>query len=174
MKSYLCQRSEAVSINGTLSNPQPVKIGIPQVSILGLILFNLYISPIEDIMHAHALSILLYADDVQLYLSLSPSNINEPILQLESCLSDINVWFGEKKFVRNTLKSNFVFFSTRSRNFLANFSITFGTSVVRPMDNVLSLGVIWDTNISLKSHVSNICKAASLSVYRIGALQFLP
>ena len=39
------------------------------------------------------------------------------------------------------------------------------------MDNVLNLGVIWDKHISLKSHVNKICKAASLSLYRTGALR---
>ena len=52
----------------------------------------------EDIVHAHALSILLYADDAQLYLSRSPSNIDEPILQLESCLSDLSILFSENLF----------------------------------------------------------------------------
>ena len=168
IKSYLFHRSEAVSINGILSNLQPVKTGVPQGSILGPILFNLYISPIEDIVHAHALSTLLYADDVQLYFSLSTSNIDEPILLLESCLSDLNVWFSENKLVCNPLKSNVVYFSPRSRNSSANFSIK---SVLHPVDNVLNLGVIWDKHISLKSHVNKICKAASLSLYRIGALR---
>ena len=171
IKSYLFHRSEAVSINGILSNLQPVKTGVPQGSILGPILFNLYISPIEDIVHAHALSTLLYAYDVQLYFSLSTSNIDEPILLLESCLSDLNVWFSENKLVCNPLKSNVVYFSPRSRNSSANFSIKSGTSVLHPVDNVLNLGVIWDKHISLKSHVNKICKAASLSLYRIGALR---
>ena len=107
----------------------------------------------------------------QKFQKLLNPDIDEPILLLESCLSDLNVWFSENKFVCNLLKSNFVYFSPRSRNSSANFSIKSGTSVLHPVANVLNLGVIWDKHISLKSHVNKICKAASLSLYRIGALR---
>ena len=171
IKSYFSQRSEVVSINGILSNPQPVKSGVPQGSILGPLLFNLYISPIEDLAQAHAISILFYADDAQIYLSLSPSNTAEPILLLESCLSDLNVWFSENKLVCNPSKTNIIYFSPRSRISPVNFSIKFGPSVLHPVDNVLNLGVIWDKHMSLKPHINKICKTASLSLYRLGALR---
>ncbi|KAI6648215.1 RNA-directed DNA polymerase from mobile element jockey-like [Oopsacas minuta] len=48
INSYLSYLTEAISINGTHSNPQPVKIGVPQGSTLSPILFSLYIPPIKD------------------------------------------------------------------------------------------------------------------------------
>ena len=112
IKSYFTQRSEVVCINGTPSKSQSVNYGVPQGSILGPLLFNLYISPIEDIVHAHALSILSYADDTQLYLSLSSSTIEESLLHLENCLSDLSSWFSSNKLTCNPLKTNLIYFSS--------------------------------------------------------------
>ena len=101
----------SISINGILPNQQPVKTGVPQSFILDIIL--LYIFHIENIVHAHCSCILLYTDDVQLYLYLSLYNIDEPIILLESCTSDLIVLFSENKLVCYPLKSNVVYFSPR-------------------------------------------------------------
>ena len=66
LQSYLSDRRQFVSIDCTHSSQNRVRWGIPQGSVLGPILFNLYISPVEDIILAHGLSTMSYADDTQL------------------------------------------------------------------------------------------------------------
>ena len=65
---YLEDRFHAVSIRSVPSNPSKLLFGIPQGSIFGPILFTLYTAPIGDIILAHALDVMLCADDTQLYL----------------------------------------------------------------------------------------------------------
>ena len=62
-ESYLHEREQSVLINSSKSDPLTMEWGIPQGSIGGPILFVSYTAPVEDIIHAHGLSCVIYADD---------------------------------------------------------------------------------------------------------------
>ena len=70
---------------------------------LGPLLFTLYVSPIADITQQHNVGNMFYADDTQLYVSISPRDINNSasLATLNSCLSAIKTWMGN-----NMLKLN--------------------------------------------------------------------
>ena len=73
-ESYLSKRYQITCINRTRSSPKILRSGVPQGSVLGPLLFALYISPIEDIINAHGLHSASYADDNQVYISVRQSN----------------------------------------------------------------------------------------------------
>ena len=96
-KSYLTGWSSRVSIAGELSDPWVTEFGVPQGSVLGPILFSLYITPISDIINKHGLQYICYADDIQLYCSFDPrslENINETLEKTSLCISEINMWMS--------------------------------------------------------------------------------
>ena len=87
-ESYLRGRSQRVVIGGIESNLQPVISGVPQGSVLGLLLFILYLGPIEDVIKSYGLDCVLYADDSELYVAFNNHSRQSAITNLENCISD--------------------------------------------------------------------------------------
>ena len=73
IKSYLTNRSQAVVIKDVHSFSAKLTCGVPQGSVLGPLLFSLYVAPIEDIIIAHSLQSMIFADDTQMYLVMQRS-----------------------------------------------------------------------------------------------------
>ena len=66
--SYLLGRSQRVSIADATSPPRCLEYGVPQGSILGPLLFTLYMAPLQDVIRSHGLDSMFYADDTQIYI----------------------------------------------------------------------------------------------------------
>ena len=89
-KSYMSGRNQSVKVNGSLSSPMPLSFGVPQGSVLGPLVFILYTHPLSKLISSFKnISHHLYADDTQIYITITPENATTAIPELQSCLSSL-------------------------------------------------------------------------------------
>ena len=100
-ESYLSNRTQAVEVNGKMSEKGTIKHGVPQGSILGPLLFLLYINDISQ--SSDILNFFLFADDTTVFYSADPSDENtEEILNTE--LEKVSCWLAANRLSLNVKK----------------------------------------------------------------------
>ena len=156
LKSYLTNRYQYVAIGNTCSNKQSIKHGVPQGSVLGPLLFLIYIN---DIINCTNLGkIRIFADDTSVFIE--GQNINEVISKAENLMNDLSKWFKANRLTLSTEKSCFVIFKNqRSKLNQIPSVLSFGENTIKREMSVKYLGVTLDENLSWNEHVQNICNS---------------
>jgi hypothetical protein len=151
LKSYLTNRVQCVCYNGVNFTFQKVLCGVPQGSVLGPLLFLLYVNDLHRC--SKLLTFILFADDTTILLSGKDNNEVVNILNQE--LNNVSVWFKINKLSLNTNKTNFIIFrSSKSKPFKCNITID-GIDIVQAL-SVKFLGVEIDDRLSWKNHISTV------------------
>ena len=107
-KTYLTSRSFSVLASGFASSPYPLSCGVPQGSVLGPILFNMYTTPLSTLISSRALNHNLYADDTQICISFAPKTVTTEITKLQDTISDISSWMTANLLSLNPCKTEFM------------------------------------------------------------------
>ena len=122
---YLSGRSQFVEINDTKSSVRDLTEGVLQGSVLGPILYLLYISPLAEIIRSHGLDYHFYADDTQLYISFKDCDVDVARPRAESCVADICHWMDlkELKLNHDKTESMLIYSKYHTRPLFSYFSM---------------------------------------------------
>ena len=144
LKNYFLNRFQHVEYNGSSSFYNTIKCGVPQGSILGPLLFLIYIN---DICNASEfLEFILFADDTNLFLSHDDLSYLNTIINLE--LDKLSIWLQTNKLSVNTNKSNYFVFKSRQGRQPLDLNLKINKCNLNQVSEVVFLGVVLDEHLS--------------------------
>ena len=151
-RSYLNGRTQYVYVNKCKSQPETLSCSVPQGSILGPLLFILYINEIAHI--SKVLKCILYADDAVLYCV--DRDLQNLIHTLNIEIRNITDWLVCSKLTINVNKTKAVIFTRRHISYDAIPSIKVLDRNIEILKEINFLGITLTSNLSWKSHVYEI------------------
>ena len=161
-------RKQRVVLNGQLSSWSNIESGVPQGSILGPLLFLIYINDLSEGLTTNA---KLFADDVSLFSVVD--NINLSATNLNSDLSKINAWANQWKMTFNpdpNKQVQEVIFSREIRK-TSHPPLTFNNNSVKQVQFQKHLGVYLDSRLDFREHLENMFNKINKTISLLRKLQ---
>ena len=166
--SYLSDRTQVVEVNGHISDKGLIKHGVPQGSILGPLLFLLYINDISQ--SSDILKFFLFADDTTVYYSADPKEENtEEVLNNE--LEKVSCWLAANKLSLNVKKSNFLHFHY-GRSEKKKLQIKINNTLVAETDSTKYLGTFIDNKLTWKIQIQHIKTKLARGIGMISKIRY--
>ena len=155
-EDYLSDRMQSVRIDSVVSSPRSVKYGVPQGSILGPILFLIYINDMSSILKEYFL--IQYADDTQIIISGNPRELDDLINKGETALNDAKRYFQLNGLNVNEKKTQCMFIGSRQliSRIPPNTKINFGSTPIIPLHTVKNLGLHMDEYMLFDHHINHM------------------
>ena len=153
-KSYLTGRKQVVKINGRLSTTGNITCGVPQGSILGPLLFNIYVN---DMITSVNCDLFLYADDSTLLVSGKNPAVIQNSLSIE--LNAIRGWLEENKLSIHLGKTESILIASKIRLARADsLKISCGSVAIESKSKITYLGLTFDNDMSFSSMGNSVIK----------------
>ena len=177
-RSYLTNRKQAVYIGNNTSKFHTLQYGVPQGSVLGPILYTMYVMPLGNVIKSNSTSINyhMYADDTQLYDSCPLSDISNITNSIESCCQSVGNWMLNNKLKLNDDKTEVLVCATENKlKTIPITSITIGENVIKISDKAKNLGVYIDSSLSMEDQINYTVKIMNLELRKINQMKkYLP
>ena len=159
--SYLIERYQYVQIEDKKSSLLPMFFGVPQGSILGPVLFNLYIAELAGRTYSKTIQ---YADDTTLYRHCKISTLHECVFAIQKDVEKLLSWSQQNNLIFNCDKLQSILFSSSrlsSKHNLEDSSVLIRCSgqSIQQKANVKLLGVIFDQHLTWIDQINNIIRS---------------
>ena len=150
VRNYLINRKQYVVVDNQASSMQFIKCGVPQGSVLGPVLFLLFINDICNV--SNLVKFVLFADDTNIFCS----NENVEVLQdtLNRELAKLFVWFSINKLSLNLGKTNYMLFRSRPPDLELHLKIN--NADIPKVTATKFLGIIIDDRLNWKPHIQYV------------------
>jgi hypothetical protein len=163
LTSYLEGRHFFIALDSSRSDTLPSTTGVPQGSVLGPFLFSMFISPVNFLIQSFGIQHHQYADDTQLYTSLTSENTC--CYNITNCAEAVNHWFLKNGLLLNPSKTEATVFGTRSQ--IAkhqHLQPTFSNTTLNLSSTVKILGVKLDSTLSMNSQIAEILRSTNFHI----------
>ena len=171
--SYLSQRKQVVKIEDSQSEPLPLKAGVPQGSILGPVLFTLYVNNLLQVpKYCRALG---YVDDAKVFMALPSSQLSEAVAAVNQDLRDISRWCCAHSLLMNPDKTKLIVVGvpqlTRSISTLPPVMLL--GKEVNPSTVTKDLGVHIDCHLNYNEHIAKTVSTCTFMLSRVNRIKHL-
>ena len=150
-KSYLTVRKQYVTYNGIPSGTKLIQCGVPQGSVLGPLLFLLYINDLPNV--CKSADPILFADDTNLFMN--GSNLIDLQTEINSELLEISTWLKINKLSLNVSKTHHMIFTTKRKD-KPSVALSIEGHSIDEVDNTKFLGIYLDNKMNWKKHITYI------------------
>ena len=154
LKSYLSDRKQYVHIGNSKSQIRSVSCGVPQGSVLGPLLFLLFINDLPACCPLG--KVRIFADDTSIFFH--SDNIEDIILTARNIMTQLSSWFYDNKLTLNADKSSFTIFRSAKKNIqnIPDHIEFLGKKLLRTT-HIKFLGIILEENLNWSLHINEIC-----------------
>ena len=164
---------QVVKIEDSLSEPLPLKAGVPQGSILGPVLFTLYVNDLLQVpKRCRALG---YVDDTKVFMALPSSQLPEAVAAVNQDLRDISSWCCAHSLLINPDKTKLIFVGvpqlTRSISTLPPVMLL--GKEVKPSTVTKDLGVHIDCHLNYNEHIAKTVSTCTYMLSRVNRIKHL-
>ena len=171
LQSYLSDRSQVVFSNNTLSSKKDIKCGVPQGSILGPLLFCIYINDLPYQISNPNVELDLFADDSSLHTaSENIESINE---NLQISLDEVDDWCKTNKMILHPEKSKSMIITTHQKRQLHQYQLKLRINNIdiEQVKKHKLLGIIIDENLTWEDHINHLYKQLSQNLFLLSKLK---
>ena len=170
MVDYLTYRREMVQIDDRKSDMVTVEFGVPQGSILGPVIFNLYVADLQKELQCNCYQ---YADDTTFYVHSKPGDLDSSAAQINKTIASLKNYSNNCNLALNPTKTNWMLISTPQMARYHSLEerdlpIVCGDSALKRISCTKLLGVHMDQHLSWNTHVDSLLSSSygTLSVLR--------
>ena len=168
IQNYLTNRIQRVKVNNVLSDWITVKQGVPQGTILGPLLFLLYVNDISLIVPHHC-QIIQYADDT--FIFSTDDNLQEANKNVTIGAESLQLFFCKNQLSLNVNKTEYMVFCKKRQNSqIGEQTITLNNIEIKESNQVKYLGIYFDSTLSFKNEIKHVLRKLAIAIRTTSAI----